>query len=113
MPEHVQRLAIAKSRAQTGDSELVLAADTVVVIMVRQITTGRVDAAGSSVPDYEVVGSGDALVFRNGMVFEGEWVRDTQQDFFSFVDSEGAPIPLMPGRTWIHVMPTSGSVSWT
>ena len=87
-------------------------ADTVVVITVRQISTGRVDAAGSSVPDYEVVGRGTALVFRNGMVFEGEWVRDTQEEFFSFVDSEGQPIPLMPGRTWIHVMPTSGSVSW-
>ena len=95
------------------DSEGVqITADTVVVITVRQVSTGRVDAAGSAVPDFEVVGSGPALVFRNGMVFEGEWERATEDDFFSFVDAAGDSIPLMPGRTWIHVMPTTGRVDW-
>ncbi|MBT8218013.1 MAG: DUF3048 domain-containing protein [Acidimicrobiia bacterium] len=89
-----------------------ITADTVVVVTVRQLSTGRVDSAGSVVPDYDVDGSGPALVFRNGKVYEGEWIRESLEDFFRFETADGEPITLQPGRTWFHIMPESGRTSW-
>lgn len=89
-----------------------ISADSLVVIFVRAISTGRYDASGSPVPDYEVTGSGEAIIFRNGRVLEGIWERETEDDFFAFRDTTDDPIPLMPGRTWIHLTPQAGSVTW-
>lgn len=99
--------------AESIDTEDVqISADSVVVVWVDTLTTGRVDSAGSPVPDYQVTGSGAAIVFRDGEAFEGEWERETQDDFFSFEDLDGNPMALPPGRTWIHITPFSGSVVW-
>ena len=99
--------------AESVDAEDVqVSADSVVVISVRTLNTGRVDSAGSPVPDYEVTGSGDAIIFRDGMAYEGEWDRETQDDFFTLRDLEGNTIPLPPGRTWFHITPLSGTVTW-
>jgi hypothetical protein len=100
--------------AESVDTEDVqISADSVVVVWVHTVSTGRFDAAGSPVPDYEVTGTGAAIVFRDGEAFEGEWKRETEDDFFSFEDLDGHPIPLPPGRTWIHITPLSGSVTWS
>jgi hypothetical protein len=101
------------SESSTDSEEVEIAADSVVVVWVRQLSTGRVDSAGSAVPDFEVVGGGPVHVFRDGMVFEGEWVRDSIDEFFSFQDENGDNIPLAPGRTWIHITPLSGRVEWS
>jgi hypothetical protein len=90
-----------------------ISADSMVVVWVRQLATGRTDSAGSVVPDYEVVGEGPAHVFRDGLVFEGSWVRDSVDEFFRFHLEDGQNIPLTPGRTWIHVTPLSGRVDWS
>jgi hypothetical protein len=104
-------------RAQDGEESvdadgLQISADSIVVVWVETINTGRVDSAGSAVPDYEVTGSGSALVFRDGLAFEADWERETEADFFEFHDADGDPIPLAPGRTWLHITPLSGTVSW-
>ena len=105
-------------RAQDGEESvdadgLQISADSIVVVWVETINTGRVDSAGSAVPDYEVTGSGAAIVFRDGQAFEGNWERDSEADFFTFYDLDGDPIPLTPGRTWIHVTPFNGTVTWS
>ena len=104
-------------RAQDGEESvdadgLQISADSVAVVWVHTINTGRVDAAGSPVPDYQVTGSGAAIVFRDGLAFESDWERDTEADFFTFYDLDGEPIPLTPGRTWIHITPFAGTVTW-
>ncbi len=104
-------------RTQDGEESvdadgLQVSADSVVVVWVRTIDTGRVDAAGSAVPDYEVTGSGDAIVFRDGEAYEGRWQRESEVEFFTFLDEDGDPIPLSPGRTWLHITPFGGTVSW-
>ena len=89
-----------------------LVATNVVVIFVPVISTGRVDGAGSPVPDYEVTGSGTAVVFRDGLAVEGTWQRATTSEFFTFVDEFGAEIPLAPGVTWIELTPLGRSLDW-
>ena len=104
-------------RTQDGE-ELVdadglqVSADSVVVVWVETIDTGRVDSAGSAVPDYEVTGSGESHVFRDGKAFEATWERATEDEFFSFKGIDGEPFALKPGRTWLHITPLSGTVDW-
>lgn len=104
-------------RSQDGDESvdadgLQVSADSVVVVWVSTVNTGRVDSAGSPVPDYEVTGSGEAHVFRDGKAFEATWERATEEEFFSFIGPDGEPIALKPGRTWLHITPLSGTVDW-
>jgi len=54
-------------------------------------------------------GTGPAVVFRDGMAFEGLWARPHRDDMVVFRDSEGQlPIPLKPGNTWIQLAPLPG-----
>ncbi len=89
-----------------------ISADSVVVIFVETLDTGRKDSALAEVKDYQVTGTGDMVLFRGGQAFEGAWIRDTQEEFFRFVDLAGRPLSLPPGRTWIHVTPLEGTVSY-
>lgn len=89
-----------------------LVAANVVVLYVEQIDTGRTDSAGSAVPDYEVVGQGDAVVFRDGVAIPGRWERAAQSEFFRFVDESGSEIPLAVGTTWIELTPLGRPLDW-
>ncbi len=89
-----------------------ITADSLVVMFVEQFDTGRRDSAGQPVPDFRVVGEGDAVVFRNGQAWAVTWERDSTAGFFRFVRPDGRELPMDPGRTWIHVTPTTGSVDW-
>jgi hypothetical protein len=89
-----------------------ITADTVVVAFVEQIDTGRFDSAGGAVPDFVVTGRGEAVVFRDGRAFAGTWQRPANDEFFRFFRPDGREIPMDPGRTWLHITPTTGSVDW-
>ena len=89
-----------------------ISADNVVVLFVQQIDTGRTDAAGSSVPDYQVTGTGDAVVFRDGVAIRGNWERGSQDGFFRILDDGGRPITLTPGNVWIELTPIGRSLGW-
>ncbi len=89
-----------------------ITADTVVVVFVEQISTGRFDSAGSPVPDYSVTGRGEAVVFRNGKAWPGTWERNETSEFFRLLGADGRELPMDPGRTWVHTTPTTGNVTW-
>lgn len=89
-----------------------ITADSLIVLFVEQFDTGRRDSAGQPVPDFRVVGDGDAVVFRNGQAWPVTWERDSTAGFFRFVRPDGRELPLDPGRTWIHVTPTTGTADW-
>lgn len=84
----------------------------VVVVFVDVLATGRTDSAGAAVPDYDVVGSGAATVFRDGRAIEGTWQRATSASLFAFLDGDGEQIPLAPGTTWIEVIPNGRPTTW-
>jgi len=89
-----------------------LVAANVIVVYVPVIDTGRKDAAGSVVPDYDVLGSGVAVIFRDGVAIEGRWERSAANEFFRFVDADGNDIPLAEGSTWIQLTPLGRSLNW-
>lgn len=89
-----------------------IVAANVIVLVVDQLETGRTDSSGSPVPDFEVFGTGEAVVFRNGVAVDGRWERGRTADFFRFFDDSGEEIGLTPGITWIHLLPRGGTFEW-
>lgn len=83
-----------------------VSAVNVIVQVVEVRPSEIVDAAGNPSPEIEAIGSGKALVFRNGRVVEGRWVREGEDDLTEFVDDAGATIPLAPGPTWVELFPS-------
>lgn len=78
----------------------------VVVMSVDREPTRITDAAGNPVPTFDVVGSGDLLVFRNGKVIEGEWRRGSEDEPTRLLDKQGDEIALAPGTTWVELFPS-------
>jgi hypothetical protein len=81
-------------------------AANVVVMLVDRETTRIQDSAGNPVPNFDVFGTGDLLVFRNGRVIEGEWRRESPDDVTELLDRRGEEIALAPGQTWVELFPT-------
>lgn len=60
---------------------------------------------------YGMTGSGKVYVFQNGTVTEGTWTRPEEKSQYSFKDSAGNTIKLVPGQAWMTLV-TPGSVSY-
>lgn len=62
------------------------------------------DAQGAPSLDFDLVGEGRVTVFRDGMAFEGKWVRPSLEGWTRFYDEGGKPLPLSPGKIWISLV---------
>jgi hypothetical protein len=83
-----------------------ITASNVVVLYAHHETTQIVEDSNNAVSVYiDLVGKGDADVFRDGVHIRGTWQRRSAQEFFTFVDSSGAIIPFKPGNTWFEIVP--------
>lgn len=90
---------------ELGDGSQVSATNVVVMLVDRE-TTRITDAAGNPVPNFDLIGRGDLLVFRNGKVIEGTWERPDEDDVTELIDRRGDEIALAPGQTWVELFPT-------
>jgi hypothetical protein len=52
----------------------------------------------------QIWNEGPVRIFRDGQEFGGKWVRIDRDDMLTFIDPNGAPIPLKPGKTWVEVV---------
>ena len=62
------------------------------------------DANGSHSLDYNLVGSGKALVFRGGEEVQASWSRTSLTSRTTFSDAAGKPIAFDPGSMWIALV---------
>ncbi len=87
--------------------------DNVVVQYVPHETTDIVeDSLGSKSIRLNLFGGGRAIVFRDGLAFEGAWRSDSRGDTPRFFANDGREIPLKPGKTWISVVPLNYSIAY-
>ena len=86
--------------------------DSVVVIKteVKEIP-GTADVTGAPSVDFRATGTGAVVILREGKRFDGTWTRGGPSDIYRFADAAGAPIPLKPGLTWIHIVPEEFDLS--
>ena len=79
-------------------------------------STGLFDSAGVASPRFDLVGTGRALLFRNGRVVIGSWT-DRGAGAPVFKTQKGAVMNLSPGTTWLEMVPgpdgnLSGSIAY-
>ncbi|MBI4036267.1 DUF3048 domain-containing protein [Candidatus Daviesbacteria bacterium] len=61
---------------------------------------------------YTTTGSGKALVFEDGKVIEGKWVKQSRTSRTKYVDNSGKEIELNRGQIWIETVPEGSKVSY-
>ncbi|OGE37204.1 hypothetical protein A3B45_05295 [Candidatus Daviesbacteria bacterium RIFCSPLOWO2_01_FULL_39_12] len=61
---------------------------------------------------YGTIGTGKALVFQDGNVIEGKWVKQSRVGRTKFVDSKSKEIELNKGQIWIQTVPEGSEVKY-
>jgi hypothetical protein len=60
----------------------------------------------SGYPETDVVTDGArAVVLRDGQRFEARWRKPSPTAPLELLTADGAPFPLKPGPTWVHLPP--------
>ena len=91
--------------AASARSGAPLQTDNVVVVLTSIIDTGAKDAAGATVPETVLTGSGTAYVASGGSVAKVTWSKDSEGSPLQLTDSAGEPVLLNRGTTWIELLP--------
>lgn len=58
------------------------------------------------------VGSGTAVVFRDGTAIKGTWNKPAAKEQLQLKDEAGKPIPLNKGNTWFEIVPAGRAVTY-
>ncbi|HEU5157208.1 MAG TPA: DUF3048 domain-containing protein [Streptosporangiaceae bacterium] len=82
-----------------------LGAPTVVIQYVTVRSSRFKDRGGNVSPYTETVGSGSALVLRDGRTYQARWSRPDDQVGTTFTTRTGAPMTFHPGPVWIVFAP--------
>ncbi len=52
----------------------------------------------------KTLGSGNVVVYQNGMSISGTWQKSSAEKKLMFLDTKGNEIEFMPGMTWIEII---------
>ena len=85
-----------------------LSASNVVIMFVKE--KGPVDTELHMF--YQVIGSGDAVIFQNGKAIKGAWEKDSALDREVFYDTNGEEIKMVRGQTWVELVPSTNIVDY-
>lgn len=78
-------------------------------VIVQYLKTSLVDASRLGM---ETVGDGGALIFRDGLMIQGTWQKESRDSRTKFLDEQGQEIPLNRGNIWIEAVPTDRNVTY-
>jgi len=96
----------------TSSAQPITAAN-VIVQRVELVASRYVEDIGGAFEwNVHLVGSGRSTVFRDGRAVPGRWIREDGAQPTRFVDQDGRPISLRPGRTWWEIVPADVHVTW-
>ena len=63
------------------------------------------DSSGAEVPEADVVGTGDAWFLSAGYLSPVKWEKFDKDHVTTFRGLDGAYARLLPGRTWVELVP--------
>lgn len=61
---------------------------------------------------YGTTGTGDALIFMDGKVIKGKWVKKDRTTRTKFMDAKGKEVELNRGLIWIETIPVGNDVNY-
>lgn len=59
---------------------------------------------GAGYNDVDILGTGEAVVYRNGTGVRGRWEKKEAEDPLRFFDEAGEEIMFTPGKIWIEIV---------
>jgi hypothetical protein len=81
-----------------------IGADNVVILATRHYVGGSgYDETDATTP----AAGAPAIVLRDGNRYAAVWVKPTPSALLELRTPDGAPFPLRPGRTWVHLPPAA------
>ncbi len=80
------------------------------VVIAQKVKAEIIDEIGRQ--KITMIGEGEALVFQNGGLIEGKWVKSSITDRTRFFDLLGREIKLNPGKIWIEIITPSSKISY-
>jgi len=104
------RSVAGKAQIDAGDNKRVTARNVVVMFMRKSIDPHSEPGHARIVLDQ--IGSGPALVFREGRVWKATWRKASDGEITGLFDAAGKEIPLVRGRTFFQVVPTGTKVTY-
>ncbi|MHB1865039.1 MAG: DUF3048 domain-containing protein [Candidatus Saccharimonadales bacterium] len=98
--------------AQTDANTNQQISPTVVIAIVVPESNGSLDSSGAYYSVYQTIGSGTAYVFQDGGVTVGQWSKSSNNSQIQFTTSNGQPLALDPGETWVTAVASNSAVSY-
>lgn len=74
-------------------------------VIVQFVTENKVVGDDKNRLDYDLVGSGKALVFIDGKVVEATWSKASRDARTLFYDTNGSEIEFNRGKMWVSILP--------
>ena len=104
-----KRLVGGRLQVDPADGKVVSTRN--VVVMFQKFRTNTKIEPGHSRPVLGSIGTGRALVFREGRVVEATWSKKYQVAPTRLLDASGKEIPLVTGRTFFQIVPIGTKVT--
>lgn len=104
------RSIAGKAHVDPLDGKRVTARNVVVLFM--KLSIDPESEPGHNRPVLAQIGTGKAIVFRDGKVFEGTWKKDDVGGLTRFFDAAGKEVTLVRGRIFIQVVATGTKVTY-
>ncbi|HEY5435841.1 MAG TPA: DUF3048 domain-containing protein, partial [Candidatus Limnocylindrales bacterium] len=104
------RSVAGKAQTDAADGKRVTARNVVVLFM--RYSIDPESEPGYHRPVFDHVGSGTALVFRDGLVIKGTWKKPSSSALTRFYDAAGNEISLVRGPIFIQVEPLGAKVTY-
>ncbi len=89
------------------NTEEIIQTDNLVVLVAEYHPVVITDS--SEVYDIPLIGKGWAFAFRDGQLYNLDWVRERPEDLVHLTWPDGSTYPLKPGRTWFEVINRSSN----
>ena len=87
-------------------------ADTVLVLRVEIVDAGYRDPAGNPVPETNLTGTGDAMIFHAGRLVRGTWTKNSL-DAPIALSTKAGDLTIPAGHVWIELVPAdNGDVTF-
>lgn len=103
-------------RSEGGAPHLVVDANATSVQLAPKVViamaVGRTLQSDNKHNTYNVVGSGEAVVFQNGVATHGSWSKASGAAQIEFKDDSGKILALTPGQTWISAVDSLGNANY-
>lgn len=104
----VYQRSLAKKSHQDYNTKEQLAASNVII---QKVPREQALASGYDRIDFDIIGEGEAIYFRDGQVFVGKWKKPSTASQTEWL-LDGRPYILKPGQTWVEIVPGERTVNY-